>query len=152
MGKSRLSPELHRKIVEQCRMGTFRRHAAMAAGVTERTLSNWIRWGTTDDAKEPYRSFAEDLLAAEAFAINNNVLYVQAAATSDWRAASWFLARKAPNEWGDKARRDLKEQLDSILQTVEDVLGTEAATRVFQAIVDRASQEEAPAEGERLEH
>ena len=132
--------------------GNYRRHAAAKVRIDERTLKNWMRWGQLEEPKEPYAQFAKDVIAAEAEAVATCVENVFLAAKSDWKAASWFLSRKAPHEWGDRARRGVKEQLESILKAIEDVLGKESATRVYDEIARRASSETSEQSSEKPLH
>jgi hypothetical protein len=138
----KLTPDLHAEIVRLLEGGNYRRHAAAAAGIDERTIRNWIKWGTGDAAREPFKSFARDVFRAENTAIADNVLSVQKAAADDWRAASWFLARKAPGEWGDKAQKEIRQQIEFILQVIVDELGESAAAKVLDAIASHSSGEE----------
>jgi len=148
-GRTKLTPEVHTQILNFIRLGNFRKHAAQAAGIDEKTMKNWMRWGQLENPKEPYGTFAAEVLKAENEAISNNVLYVQSAAAQDWKAAKYFLERKAPQEWGDKAKQGVKAQLEFILQVVEDVCGQQTAARIYTEIATRAGAEEsAEAQGE----
>ena len=63
MGRdTKYTPAIHNQIVEALRFGAFRKHAANAAGVGDRTLADWIAWG--EAGREPYATFARDVEAA----------------------------------------------------------------------------------------
>ena len=140
-GDKALVNQVRGKILEVIRQGNFRNHAAQSVGISDQTIRSWMRWGEKDGAKEPYKSFAREGIEAEGEAIAACAGSIHTAALTDWKAAAWFLARKAPNEWGDKARKGVKEQLESILSAVEDVLGKENAAKVYDEIARRASSE-----------
>ena len=139
----KLTPEIQKKIVGALAVGNFRKHAAGVAGVDERTFKNWMRWGQLENAKEPFRSFAFAVLEAEHTAIARNVRVVNRAANEgDWKAAAWYLSRKAKEEWGDQVRKSVKEQFEFLLQVIVDVLGPDSAAVVFEEVTRRAGREE----------
>lgn len=142
MPACKLTPELHAEIIRLLTGGNYRRHAAAAAGIDERTIRNWIAWGTGPKAREPFKSFAIDVFKAENSAIADNVVNVQKAAKEDWRAATWFLSRKAPGEWGDKAQKEIRQQIEHVLQVIVDVLGEPAAAKVLDALAGDAREPE----------
>lgn len=142
MAETKLTPKLAQEILNHIRVGNFRKHAAGACGVSERTMKNWMRWGQLERAKEPYKSFAENVIKAENEAISAGVLCVQSAATQDWKAAKFYLERKASKEWGNLGKQSVKAQIELILQVVENVCGQQTAARVFTEIAARTSAQE----------
>lgn len=143
MASTKLNARLTRRIVKEIEQGNFRKHAAEVAGVDERTVKEWMRKGQRPDARDPYKSFAAAVIRAEAKAISDGVKEIAAARKKgDTRATQWFLSRKAPNEWGDKARQALKEAIDTVLEVVEDELGPDVAARIFEAATRRLASSE----------
>jgi hypothetical protein len=62
----RLTAELHVQIVASIRAGGFGYVAAQAWGVSKKVYERWLAWGQSPSAREPYRSFAGEVAAAEA--------------------------------------------------------------------------------------
>ena len=134
---ARVQPE----IIKLLKAGNYRNHVAKEVGISYTMFRDWMRWGEDGKRKEPYKSFAFAVLTAESHAVTECVGYVMSAAKKDWKAATWFLARKAPHEWGDQSRKSVKQQLESILRVIEETLGKESAATVFDEIARRASVE-----------
>lgn len=103
--KSQLTPEVHKSIIDNLNAGCFKKHAANAAQVSERTLHNWLERGAAGE--EPYATFADDVETAIAKdALRNQAVISQAAvgkAKGDWKAAAWNLERKFPRLYGRAA-------------------------------------------------
>jgi transposase len=103
---TKLTTEAHRKIVGLVRAGNYRETACAAAGVTPKTLRNWLaRAAKGGKSNEAYVQFALELDEAEATAelIDNNKITI-AADAGDWRAAAWRLSRRSPERWGERKR------------------------------------------------
>ena len=153
MGRKReLDATLETTITNQIRIGNYRKHAAEMAGVTEQQMGLWMRLGQGGEGSEKlspgdrarYESFADNVVMAESAAICTMMMHVSAAAASgDWRAASWFLARKARHEWADPAKAGVREQFELLLQVVDDVLGKKNAERILKEFISRSDQEAA---------
>jgi len=75
-----------------------RKSAAEGAGISARTITNWMG----SDEKR-YAQFQEDVRQVEANAQKGLVAYIIAAAKKDWKAAAWLLERTASKHWGFKA-------------------------------------------------
>lgn len=101
---SKLTPEVHEKIVRLIRAGNYRETACAAAGIWARTMRTWLRLGS--EGLEPYAQFAADIAQAEAEAEARDVALIAKAGTEDWKAAAWRLERKVHDRW---ARRDRPE-------------------------------------------
>lgn len=103
--KTLLTPDVRAQIISALASGAFKKHAANAAGVTERTLNNWLRRG--EEGEEPYASFVAEVDTAIARdALRNQAVISQAAvgkAAGDWKAAAWNLERKFPRLYGRAA-------------------------------------------------
>jgi transposase-like protein len=121
--KTKLTPEVHQRIVQYVRAGNFRITAAAAAGISPVTLRDWLRRGARGEA--PFDSFREDVDAAEAQAEARLVTLVAKAAEHDWRAAAWHLERRVHKRWGKKDPPDPKPK-ETI--TADDIT---AAVREF---------------------
>ena len=102
-----LTPEVQKKICDFLRLGNYRETAARAAGVHERTVRTWLKWGL--EKKKPiYEQFLEacEKAEAEAEAMGLGVI-ARAAQAGDWKAMAWRLERKHPERWGLKRSMEL---------------------------------------------
>jgi hypothetical protein len=115
--RSKLTPEMHDKIVAAVRAGNYYRAAARYARIHHDTLYDWIRRGDTERARldadpnakpdkreAPYVRLSDALMAAEAEAEIEAVAHWKAASRNDWRAAKEWLARRHGEDWGDRSR------------------------------------------------
>ena len=101
---TKLTPEVHEKIVRFVRAGNFRETACAAAGITSRSLRGWLSLGAK--GIEPYAQLVADMDQAEAEAEARDIARVTKAGDEDWRAIAWRLERKSHDRW---ARRDKPE-------------------------------------------
>ena len=94
-GSTKLKKNIHNAIVRSVSNGNWIPTAAKAAGLTPRTVHEWIQIGKgehpTKEAIEPFVSFAEDIEKAMAFAEEGLVANVKD--SDDWRAKAWLLER-----------------------------------------------------------
>lgn len=147
MGRpSKLTKETAEKIIGLIRLGNYRETAYAAAGICRHTMRVWLRRG--EAGEEPYASFAKRVEEAEAGGEARHVATLFSASKDDWRAAAWILARKYSDRWGDKIQVEIQERLSEILDVVENVVGADAATRVFEEVARRARGGESGGAGE----
>lgn len=114
-----LTPDVHRKIVEAVRNGNFRETAAMAAGVTARTMRSWLARGARGE--QPFADFADDVEQAEAQSEMDDIAVVAAAASGDrgdWKAIAWRRERMS-SRWQLRLRVELTKELDALLDALE---------------------------------
>lgn len=100
------------KIVDVLRRGNYRVVAADVAGVGLRTFNTWIKAGE-DDPDSEFGVFRRACIEAERLAEIEMVDVIRNAAAIDHKAAAWYLGRKQPARWGDKAVRELRHQGDA---------------------------------------
>lgn len=99
---SALTPEVRKKILDALRVGASRPAAAGLAGISARTLRDWM--AKSDDV-EPLASFRVAVEAAEATAQARLSGGIFKAALEDPKLAQWYLERRWPEEW---ARRTVE--------------------------------------------
>jgi hypothetical protein len=99
-GRLRLTKVVHETIVKHLKAGAFKRHAAEAAGISDRALADWLKRGAAGE--KPYAAFARDVQVAQAedFIRNQAVISRAALIDRDWKAAAWNLERKSPTLYG----------------------------------------------------
>ena len=119
--------------------GNSRVNAAKLAKRKPKTVEAWITAGNAGDPR--YTEFVDEIEHAEAVAVDEAVGQVRSAGFENWKAAQAFLIAKAPEDWGDKARRSAKQAIEEILRVVEEELGQKAAARVMERLAANSSEE-----------
>lgn len=108
-----MTPQVKEKILEAIRGGNYREVAAQYAGVTAKTLREYLR--KKDDDAIVFRAA---ILAAEAKVEIDLVGAIKKLADGDLKAGTWYLARKFPERWAERSA-ELKEAL-KILKELRD--------------------------------
>lgn len=146
MGRpSALTDKVRRTILTYLRAGNYLADAYRAAGVGRSTFFDWMRLGAAGD--EPFASFREECEQAVAQWQVNAVAAMNAAGNVDWRAHAHMLERRAPAQWGAKAR-DIQERIVThVLSCARRVLAPEA----FDELVAALAADEMPSLGEEPE-
>ncbi len=105
----KLTPEVHDKIVGAVRLGCYRETAAASAGIRSATLRDWLKRGAraaasgrVSKADKIYVELLHAIEQAEAEAEVLDLAKITAAATNDWRAAAWKLARLYPDRYSER--------------------------------------------------
>ena len=98
----KLTPAIHKAIVEHVKQGNWVYTAAKAVGISRRTVMTWMQIGRgehpTRESVEPYTSFAADV--EEAFATGEIEIVKDIRQDGDWRAKAWLLERgPARDRW-----------------------------------------------------
>jgi hypothetical protein len=110
-----LTPVLQDKIIACLRAGFLRTATAEACGVGYATLKEWVARGEGTDPDRPstplYATFAALVRAAEADAQNDAIKVIIEAAKDDWRAAAWYLERRWPEQFGQKTKQEIKQEI-----------------------------------------
>jgi len=130
---TKLTPEVQEKILLQLRLGNFRETAAAAAGVTSRTLRNWLKAAALGKDKV-YVEFAKGLEIAEAAGESRDVARLAKAGGDDWRSIAWRLERRYPKRWGQQLNITLTEELEKLLKVAERVLDDDSFGKLLGAI------------------
>jgi hypothetical protein len=123
--KSLLTQAVHDEFIRLVRIGNFIEPAAIGAGVSQRSVYNWLERGEHDEAAgvSPNRSaYLRFLLAyREADATSERQLYavIRQEAVQDWHAAAWILERKYRFRWGRSSQPAFVEQAKEI-EAVDD--------------------------------
>lgn len=109
--KLKLTPELANEILDNLRAGNTIKTVAGAAGISDDTFFQWLRWGEEDlKAKKDnaLTRFALDVKKARHEAEARCVQIIANAAIETWTAAAWLLERRNPEMWGRKDRVTLE--------------------------------------------
>jgi len=133
---TKFTPETRKKILWALRLGNFRRTAAEYAGISERTLADWLAKGEADDGE--HAAFLDDVLEAEQAAEVRALGVIQQAATRDWKAAAWFLERKFPERYCTRAAVMLAKRLPPDDANLADMEEDELVDEVLGALAGLA--------------
>ena len=96
--KTKLSPDLQKRLLDAIAAGNYIHTACAAVGIGESTYFKWLERGRAGES--PYREFIEALTRAEQQAIVSLVKIVRSHAIGDWRAAAFLLERRQKKDWG----------------------------------------------------
>lgn len=99
---TKLTPQVHEKIVRAVRAGSFFSTACLHAGVSPETGWEWLRRGRGEDERRKtplYAAFAEDIARANADAELRAQTQLVVAGQQDWRANLAYLERRFPERW-----------------------------------------------------
>lgn len=105
MGRPTKLPEVGPVLIEAVQRGNYFETAARLAGISERTLYNWIERGEAGD--DGFAEFLHALKKAEAEA-EDAALQVVKSMPQGWQANAWWLERRFPSRYG---RRDPEHAL-----------------------------------------
>ena len=108
---TKFNEQTRKKILWALRLGNYRKTAAEYAGISERTICDWLFKGAEGETTE-YADFHRDVLEAEQAAEVRALGVIQQAANRDWKAAAWFLERKFPERYCVRAAVFLAKRLD----------------------------------------
>jgi len=152
---TKLTPETHAKIVGLLRHGNYLETAAAAAGISSRSIRNWIKKGAKGE--EPYATFAADVeqAIAEGEALDVVKMAQLARGTKehapDMRALSWRLERRHRERWGAKLTivTEAREQaVGEVLGRIREIVDASTWQRILMGLSDPADG----SEPERVEH
>ena len=91
--KAKLSPAIHKAVVNLVKQGNWIQTASRAVGIPRSTMFRWMQIGRgehpTRAATEPYLSFAKDV--DDAFATAEVEIVQDLRSSDDWRAKAWLL-------------------------------------------------------------
>lgn len=122
----KFTPETCKKVIECILQGNFRQTAAQVAGITPKTLSQWMR-----SPDKRYAQFQKDVIAAEAEVEARSVHAIRAYGfDKDPKFLCWWLERKfkrwnsAVHRWElQLLQKQLKELKNVISQLSQDTKG-----------------------------
>lgn len=116
---SKLTPEVHERIVRSMRAGNYFETACRAAGISPATGYLWKAWGEGREVKgrpkprvlRPYVAFVDAVTRAEAHAEEQAAAnwLKHARKAEDWRGEAEYLQRRHPDRWG-RQRVDVRHE------------------------------------------
>ena len=130
--KSLLTQVVHDEFIRLVRIGNFIGPAAVGAGVSQRTVYNWLERGEHDEvagvapSRSAYLRFLHAYREADATAERQLYSVIRQEAVTDWHAAAWILERKYRFRWGRSSQPAFVEQektgdvVDERMMALED--------------------------------
>lgn len=144
---TKLTPELTEEICKAIEVGNYLETAAEAAGITVRTVYNWIDRGRTGE--EPYAAFFHAVTRARASGEMNLVTTLlegdgKGESFGQARAAAFMLERTRPDKYAQRVNVKVRDAVEEVLECVRRVCSPEDFARVLEELSRRDSGEEAP--------
>lgn len=141
--KTKLTKELIAEAERLVRLGNYTNVVCQYLGISHDTWYRWIREG--EKASTGLKSeFYYTIRRAEAAAEMRNLNVIQQAASDNWNAAAWFLARKHSDRWGrkDQIQADVKqEQIGEKESTINHKIVTDPTSMELLAQLYRRTGE-----------
>lgn len=100
---TKLDEDVQERVCEALRQGNFRSVAANYAGISQRTLREWMAAGRAEK-EGPHRDFRRAVLEAEGEAERKAVALVMRAAESDPKHAEWWLTHRHAERWAENRK------------------------------------------------
>lgn len=121
-----VKPEARERVLVYLRRGLYRSDAAKCAGITYKTLREWM---LADSA------FCAAVKAAESVSVDALAAKIEAAANDPrhWTAAAWLLERRNPQKYGKRERVEVKQVPPEKLTTEELLKELEAEVAKLKA-------------------
>jgi transposase-like protein len=134
---TKLTPQVHRRVVKLLRAGAFLDHVADDIGIDESTLRDWVRRGLS----EPGSIFEEFSLAvrrATSAAEIDALGTLANAAKGDWKAVEPFLRMRNPRRYAPNVRLAVEEAERGILEALREGLDEETYARIIGVLARRS--------------
>lgn len=137
---SKLDAERKKKLFEALKRGATIAVACQSAGVSDRTVSEWIRRGEGRDRRKSTKEYAEFAVQVQkAIADSEMALLtkVQQGARNDWRAASWILERRFSERWASTQKVEVRvqEQMTELINDFYDGLESELPPETYEQVL-----------------
>ncbi len=100
----KLNEDVITRICSFLRHGEYVETAIALADVPKPTFYLWCKLGN-EKPKSIYAKLLDAVQKAQADAERKDLLYISKAASKQWQAAAWRLARRNPNRWADTQSR-----------------------------------------------
>ena len=117
--RTKLSPEIIRRLVEAIQIGCTYKQACDHAGISASTFYAWMERGRNGDIE--FEEFLETIKRANAKSVIANLAVVQRAARDgSWKAAAWVLERR--HGMTNKQETPVQINIDASQISIENLL------------------------------
>ena len=131
--KTKLTPELQKKLIKCIRAGSYIVVACRAVGISEFAFYDWIKKGKK--GIEPYTKFTKSVRQAQAIGELKIYSEIRSQVKKDWRAGMEILARKYPQRWAKKDKLEVKTK-----KTIESKQFIEISKKVDNLLPEQRKQ------------
>jgi uncharacterized protein CbrC (UPF0167 family) len=139
-------------ILEAIEAGNYKSTAAQAAGIHRDTLNGWELRGKAGE--EPYASFSDALLKAEAKAEMDLLAEIKAArpgitgvqGADLWQARCWVMERRFASRWCARVKQQVTEHVDALTEKLK------ADPELHRKVIDVLADQEPAASGAGSKH
>ena len=139
--KPKLNRETETRLLSLLRAGVPREVACAGVGIDSRTLRIWLTKARSGEAR--FVEFAGKVESAQAEAQSSMLVQIRKAGAKDWKAIAWMLERVFSERYGYKSqvKISVEAELERMLDVAQNVLGGDAAAKLFEALTGAASPE-----------
>ena len=96
-----LTPEVEGTVIFAIEKGMSYKMAAMLAGISYDSLNRWVKRGENENAPDAFCHLYKAVERAKAVGMLRHLSVIdEAGQKGDWRASSWLLERRHPEEFG----------------------------------------------------
>lgn len=117
-GPGLLNDETIANLCDAIRMGNYVKTACACIGISYATFHRWMKKSREPGCKPIYAKLAQEIAAAEAEIESKVVKNWLDQTPSEWQASRDFLARRFPDRWANKEKREITGANGGPLQTV----------------------------------
>jgi hypothetical protein len=104
--------------------GLHRAEASALCGIPPRDLDSWIQFAEGEEAGPRETAFLMRVMKAEAGAVHEAVTTMRAQSRG-WQRLAWWLSRRHPELWGDRAAPALGVRQPQVIDMTDESGGTE---------------------------
>ncbi len=114
-GKTKATQKTINIILDAISDGLTQREAAILAGISEDTISNW---------KGQDSDFSEQIRQKQIECKRKHLKNIEKASETNWKASVWWLERKYPDEFSpnNKVKLETNIQLDELTKDIKKIL------------------------------
>lgn len=131
---AKFSDKTTTQILTAMALGTGYERAAAAAGVDRTSLWRWYKRGEQDDRdgkRTKHAKFYRNFMKADAEVVGKVEQSLVAMTEIDVRAATWFLSKRAPQQYGNKDPDEREQLKKQVVEELFDFLQRRMRPEVF---------------------
>ncbi|NMG09784.1 hypothetical protein [Brasilonema sp. UFV-L1] len=142
---SKLTEETKQKLLQAIKAGVGIENACYYAGVSHKTVREWVRRGEGTHERptsNEFAEFAEELNRAVVAAEITLSARIMTASTNDWRAAAWWLERQRPERWANTQKIEVAvdNKLIDLMMYAYQNLPPEVYHQTVKVLADRMGE------------
>jgi transposase len=134
---TKLTKDVHDRIVAAVRAGNYPEPAARAAGISPATYYRWLKRGERESSGA-YHDFCEAIKRAEGEVEVEIVARIRKAVPEDWKAGLKFLERRYASRWGQRHAHEHTGAGGAPLRLGEVIIDDPEARKAFRQLLNAA--------------